>query len=113
LEEAVEKEHQPKTKTNPDKSKIFESSDNQPHIPSTKSNLHDGLMNGEAATMRGGLAPYLPDNRLPVDSYKVNLEAGKLNGIAVVGQVSSPSGHKFYATEYFQLARNRNSCGAN
>jgi hypothetical protein len=60
-------------------------------------------MNGEAATMRGGLAPYLPNNRLPVDSYKVNLEAGKLNGIAVVGQVSSPSGHKFYATEFFNL----------
>jgi hypothetical protein len=89
LDEAVEKENQPKTKTNPDKSKIFESSDNLPHIPPTKSNLHVELMNGEAATMRGGLAPDLPDDGLPVDSYKKNLEAGKLNGIAVVGQVSS------------------------
>jgi hypothetical protein len=89
LDEAVEKESQPKTKTNPDKSKIFESSDNLPHIPPTKSNLPIELMNGEAATMRGGLAPDLQDDGLPVNSYKENLEPGKLNRIAVVGQVSS------------------------
>jgi hypothetical protein len=89
LDEAVEKESHPKTKTNPDKSKIFESTDNLPRIPTTKTNLPLELMHGEAATMRGGLAPDRQDDGLSVDSYKENFEDGKPNGIAVVGQVSS------------------------